>query len=175
MDNLFSNMANFLSLNSKLYNTALQLYTYDTVLFDRELDILHQLILDKLVSPIGRKDTHRLMQANQRDVNSAFWMFKSHPIKNFNAEVQMDLNRIILLELKALHRSQKYMEDFLKVNGLRVETDPFGSAELVADDDLNEREFLHSPIIELCKGGKKAVMARFFSSGTAQKKQRGEE
>lgn len=175
MDNFFDSLKAILSLNSQLYNTALELYMQDVNLADDELDAIHRLILDKLVFPIGQRDSNRVLQANQRDLNSKFWMFTSHPIANFNAEVQLELNRNIVLELKALHRSQKYMEDFLKVNELKVETDPFGTPELTADDIVEEREFLYSPIIELCKGGKKAIITRFFGSGTAQNKQRGEE
>ena len=78
----------------------------------------------------------------------------------------------MLLELEALHRSEKYMFDFFKDNKLRVETDPFGNDELVADDDLSKREILFSPIMELCRKGKKAILKRFDDeSGPPAKEQ----
>lgn len=170
MKNFFTNMKLLLGFNEKLYNMALDYYLQDVKPTDAALDKLYDLILERLVYPVGQKDAYRLMAANYRDVNSKFWMFKSHPIEELNAQVQEHQNKGVLLELKSLHRSEKYMFDFLRDNALRVETDPFGNDELVSDDNLDEREVLFSPIMLLCQKGKKAIKKRFEGSSTPPEK-----
>ena len=160
MRNFFTNMKLLFGFNQKLYHLALEKYLEDVKPQDEQLDALYKMILDRLVFPVGHKDTEMLMEANKRNVHSLFWRQGPSEIASLNAQVQSHQNRGVLLELESLHRSEKYMFDFLRDNKLRVETDPFGNDELVADDNLAEREVLFSPIMILCTKGKKAILSK---------------
>lgn len=161
MDNFFTNMKTLLGYNHKLFMLAYDKYLEDAEANPEDNEALYQLILDRLVAPVRQKDADRELRFSKRDVNSKFWMRTPHPIAKFNAQVQSHQNKGVYLELQSLHNSKKYMSDFLSANELRVETNPFGEMELAANDNIDEREVLYSPIMMLTSEGKKAIAQRF--------------